>query len=311
MKLVEVVASYVAYKQSLGMRFATEARTLKSFCRAIGDIDIEQVDPDHVNAYLRGTGPVTLFWERKLTALNGLYRFAIARGYVVSVPLPRRAAKAGQQFIPYIYSSDDMKRLLDATASRERGNFAPLLCRTLLLLLYATGLRISEALTLNLSDVDLDAQIIRIRETKFYKTRLVPIGADLTAVLAGYKVERHQHLPTTPDAPFLLTRQGKRPSRAGAEYMFAQLRQRAQVQRVDIARYQPRLHDMRHSFAVTRLVTWYREGADVQRLLPQLATYLGHVHIGATQRYLTMTPELLQQASLRFESYAMGGKHHA
>lgn len=311
MKLVEVVAAYVAYKQSLGMRFATEARTLKSFCRAIGDVDINQVEPDRVNAYLAGTGPVTLFWERKLSALNGFYRFAIARGYVTSAPLPQRAPRVAQHFIPYIYSQDDMRRLLEATASRERCNLSPLMCRTLLLLLYATGLRISEALALNLSDVDLDARILRIHETKFYKTRLVPIGADLTCVLADYAAERFQHLPTTPDAPFLLTRHGKRPSRAGAEYAFTQLRQRAQVRRDDNVRYQPRLHDMRHCFAVTRLVTWYREGADVQRLLPQLATYLGHVHIAATQRYLTMTPELLRQASLRFESYAMGGEHHA
>jgi len=243
--------------------------------------------------------------------LNGFYRFAISRGYVASAPLPQRAPKPTRRFIPYIYSQDDMKRLLEATASREHCNLPPLLCHTLLLLLYATGLRISEALALNLSDVDLDAQILRIAETKFYKTRLVPIGTDLTGVLAHYKAERLQHLPTTPDAPFLLTRQGKRPSLAGAEYAFTQLRQRANVRRNDNARYQPRLHDMRHCFAVTRLVAWYREGADVQRLLPQLATYLGHVHIAATQRYLTMTPELLRQASLRFQRYAIRGEYHA
>ena len=83
------------------------------------------------------------------------------------------------------------------------------------------------------------------------------------------------------------------------------------MSRVDGARYQPRLHDLRHSFAQERLVRWYREGADVQRLLPQLATYLGHVHISGTQRYLTMTPELLRQASLRFERYALRGDDHA
>jgi len=311
MKLAEMVAAYVAHKRSLGMRFATEARTLKSFCRALGDIDVTQVEPDQVHAYLAGTGPVTRFWERKLSALHGFYRFALARGYVAKVPLPQRAPRTAQSFVPYIYSPDDMRRLLEATPSRERCNLSPLVCRTLLLLLYATGLRISEALALNLADVDLDAQILRIRESKFYKTRLVPVGADLTGVLAHYAQERLQRPPTTPDAPFLLTRRGKRPSRAGAEYAFTQLRQRAQVRRDDNARYQPRLQDMRHCFAVTRLVTWYREGADVQRLLPQLATYLGHVHIAATQHYLTMTPELLRQASLRFERYVFGGNRHA
>ena len=75
------------------------------------------------------------------------------------------------------------------------------------------------------------------------------------------------------------------------------------------ARHQPRLHDLRHAFAVHRLVSWYRDGADVQRLLPKLSTYLGHVHIAGTQRYLTLTPELLRQASLRFEHYAVEPSH--
>ena len=150
-----------------------------------------------------------------------------------------------------------------------------------------------------------------IRETKFYKTRLVPTGTDLTQVLREYASRRCKLSPIGPDAPFLLTRQGKRPSRAGAEEAFKQIRERAGVRRTDGARYQPRLHDLRHAFALTRLIRWYREGADVQRLLPQLSTYLGHVHITGTQRYLTMTPELLHQASLRFELFAFGGTDHA
>jgi site-specific recombinase XerD len=81
------------------------------------------------------------------------------------------------------------------------------------------------------------------------------------------------------------------------------------VKRDDGCRFQPRLHDLRHAYAVHRVVTWYQQGADVQHLLPQLATYLGHLHIAATQRYLTMTPELLREASRRFERYAWEGHH--
>ena len=198
-----------------------------------------------------------------------------------------------------------------AAASREHCNLSSSTCRTLLLLLYGTGLRIGEALSLDLADVDLDAGLLRVRNSKFYKTRIVPTGSDLTRVLRDYASERSKRPPISADASFLLTRQGKRPSRAGAEDAFRRMREHAKVRRVDGARYQPRLHDLRATFAVTRLVRWYREGADVQRLLPQLATYLGHVHISGTQRYLTMTPELLRQASLRFERYALGGNDHA
>src|SRR4051794_892314 len=312
MKLPEAVAAYVAYKLSLGMRFPTEARTLKSFYRTLGDIDMHDVDADRVHAFLDGNGPMTAFLHRKLSALRGFYRFAIARGYATSSPLPLTVPEEPRTFVPYIYSRDEMKRLLAATADRERCNLSSLTCRTLLLLFYGTGLRIGEAVGLNLADVDLDSGILCIRESKFYRTRLVPTGPDLTSVLVQYAAERNKWPPlNNPDAAFLLTNRGQRLSRAGAEYAFKQLRERAQVRRDDGARYQPRLHDIRHTYTVTRLVTWYREGADVQRLLPQLATYLGHVHIGATQHYLTMTPELLRQASLRFERYARGGDDHA
>jgi len=311
MKLREAVAAYVAYKQSLGMRFATEARTLKSFCRTLGDVDTDQIEPQGVRVFLDGKGPMTRFWHRKLDALRGFYRFALARGYSARSPLPTTVPRLTQIFVPYIYSEDEMKRLLEATASREHPNLSALTCRTLLLLLYGAGLRIGEALSLDLADVDLDAGLLRIRNSKFYKTRIVPTGADLTRVLRDYALERRKRPPVTADAPFLLTRKGKRPSRARAEDAFQRMRAQAMVCRVDGARYQPRLHDLRATFAVTRLVRWYREGADVQRLLPQLATYLGHVHITGTQRYLTMTPELLRQASLRFERYARGGDDHA
>jgi site-specific recombinase XerD len=203
---------------------------------------------------------------------TGFYRFCLARGYVRIVPLPPRAPKCPQVFTGYIYSEDEIKRLLQAAAALARCNIDASTSRTLLLLLYATGLRISEALHLNLADVDLNERVLQVRETKFYKTRLVPIGTDLTQVLREYALQRFKRPPLDPAAPFLLTRRGQRVSRAGAEDAFKQLREQAEVQRVDGARYQPRLQDLRHAFAVTRLVRWYREGADVQRLLPQLAT---------------------------------------
>lgn len=311
MKLSHAVAAYVAHKKALGMRFATEARTLKSFCRALGNVDLAQVHPHRIRAFLDGQGPMTPFWHRKLDALRGFYGFATARRYCARSPLPTTVPRIAQTFVPYVYSEDEVKRLLEATAAIKLRNLSPLSCRTMLLLLYGTGLRISEALGLDLVDVDLDDSLLRVRDTKFYKNRLVPIGPDLTRAMAQYALVRKRQGPTTPEAPFLLTRQGKRLSRAGAELTFKRLRERAHVYRADGSRYQPRLHDFRCAFAVTRLVRWYREGADVQRLLPQLATYLGHVHIAGTQRYLTMTPELLRLAGRRFERYALGGDEHA
>ena len=104
---------------------------------------------------------------------------------------------------------------------------------------------------------------------------------------------------------------GRRFTCGTLEDAFQRLREHAGVRRSDGARYQPRLHDLRHTFAVHRLTEWYRQGADVQRLLHHLSVYLGHAHLAATQVYLTMTPELLQQAGTRFERYARGEDGHA
>ena len=287
MKLSEITTQYVYHKQSMGMRFRTEKRTLKSFCRALGDITLAEVEAAPVLAFIAGKGPVTRFWHRKCEVLTGLYRFAMARGYCLASPLPTLVPKPPQPFVPYIYSREELRRLLEATSWCEhpRGKVRAYTYRALMLLLYGAGLRISEALGLTLSDVDLSTGVIQIRESKFYKTRLVPLGADLISVLTSYATKRKQDHAVQPDRPFFVFRNGSALTLRAAEGIFIHLRRHAHVQRHDGGRFQPRLHDMRHSFAVHRLISWYRQGADVQRLLPQLATYLGHVHIAATQRY--------------------------
>jgi integrase/recombinase XerD len=313
MKLAQIVHDYVVLKQSMGSRFHTEATTLKAFCKAVGDIAITDVEPQQVESYLAGTGPVTRYWHRKYEVLKGFYRFALGRGYVIHSPLPTTVPKRPQPFLPYIFSMEELRRLFKAAGELETPRMAlqGSTLRTLLLLLYGAGLRIGEALALTLADVDLTTSLLTIRQSKFYKTRLVPIGPRLTAVLTAYANERRrQDHSNDPTSPFFVTRTGNIVSRGMAERAMVRLRNIADISREDGARYQPRLHELRHAMAVHRLVAWYREGADAQRLLPQLATYLGHVNVAATQRYLTMTPELLRQASRRFECYAKPEVYH-
>jgi integrase/recombinase XerD len=313
MKLAQVIRDYVDLKQAMGSRFHSEAVILKAFSRSVGDLPITEVTAEHVNAYLAGHGPVTRFWHCKHSALQGLYRFAIGRGYVTRSPLPSTTPKLQVVFTPYIYSPEDLKRLLQAVDACEhpRSQLSATTVRTLLLLLYGAALRISEALALTWADVDIAANLLTIHTSKFYKTRWVPIGPRLSETLATYAHERPQDPPLhRPEAPFLLTRTGEPVTRQQAERVFRRVCEQAAVFRHDSPRYQPRLHDLRHTWAVHRLVAWYEEGADVQRLLPHLATYLGHINIAATQCYLTMTPELLQAASLRFAQYAQLEVHH-
>ena len=306
MRLFSVVESYIAHKRSLGMLFNSEAVRLRAYVKAMGDVDIRRVRPAAVRQFLYGVGPVTAYWFSKYHSLNSFYRYAIAHHHVSESPLPLTKPQEPARFEPYIYTNQDMQRLIDAADSRHRFVWIldPHTVRTLLLLLYGTGLRISEALRLNLDDFDVENRVLTIHETKFFKSRFVPVGEDLGHVLREYIDQQWPVERRTPTAPLLRTQKYERIKRQTAELVFKRLREKADVARPSTARYQPRLHDFRHTFAVVRLVTWYREGKNVQRLLPHLTTYLGHLRIMETQRYLTMTTELLQQASLCFERYA-------
>jgi site-specific recombinase XerD len=312
MTLAELIDGYVAHKRSLGMRFDAAAKLLRTFQRAVGPLDVEQIDQHTVRAFL-DRSRLRASWHTKYYALNGLVRFAIHRGLLATSPLPYLIPKRPAYATPYIYSPEELRRLLDATATLDVHNpkngqgpgIPPQTLRTLILLLYGTGLRLSEALALTTDDVDLSAPCVVVRNTKFFKTRLLPIGPKLAATLARYAESRIalvRRVPTT--NAFFLHRSGKPIGRQTAERYFRIIRGRIGLERHDGAYFHPRLHDLRHTFAVHRLVAWYRSGADVQRLLPQLSTYLGHLGVAETQHYLTMTPELLREASRRFEAYA-------
>jgi integrase len=184
----------------------------------------------------------------------------------------------------------------------------PATLRTLILVYYGAGLRLCEATNLTRADVDLDKSILTIRNTKFGKTRLVPVGPQLGRALVQYDRTRPKKRPT--EAPFFATTAGCHVQPTTLEINFRILCDRAGIRRAD-ARQQPRIHDLRHAFAVHRLTSWYQQGADVQRLLYQLSVYLGHVCLRYTQVYLSMTPELLREASQRFERYAGKERRHA
>jgi site-specific recombinase XerD len=302
----ELIEQYVAFRKSLGERCHTNGNILRAFGRMLGKTTrVTAVRAEQVSAFLTGRGPITSAWHIKHNALLGFYRYAITRGYVTSAPLPVVIPKRPPAFVPYIYSLDELQRLLHATDSYQhnRSCMEPVTVRTLLLLMYATGLRIREVVALNRGDVDLDDSLLTIRQTKFYKTRLVPFQPRLASVLTQYVARYGDQLAPTDAAPFFTKRSGDRVNQNTLEHCFRRLCEHAGIQRSDGARYQPRLHDVRHTFAVHRLTSWYRQGANVQQLLAQLSVYLGHVHLAATQVYLSMTPELLREASVRFDRY--------
>jgi integrase/recombinase XerD len=314
MNIANLVTHYLEFRKILGMRCDRAEYALASFCCAVGGrTPITQIRLKAVAAFLAGTGPITRTWHFKYSALKGLFDFAVSRGHLNKVPLPTEVPKYPCTFIPYIYSRAELRRLLEAIPSYHRfpSRMEPPTLRAMLLLLYGTGLRRGEALRLSVADVDLANALLTIRDTKFFKSRLVPISADLTRVLSDYARWRAATHPSAEATLFFVGRRDKPLHHWKLQDAFERLREYAGVRRTDGGRYQPRLHDLRHTFAVHRLTEWYRQGADVQRLVYHLSVYLGHARLDHTQAYLTMTPELLQQAGARFERYARKEDPHA
>ena len=312
MKLSRLVAAYLVHRRALGNRFITEGFILRSFCRHLGDPPLDGIAAGAVRSFLLNDHSGIETAARKRRALAGLYHYAHTRGYGTLSPLPTLPADPRSSFVPYIYSHAELRRLLDAIPAvcAVRLSLAEDYCmRALLLTLYGAGLRLGEALRLKDTDVDLRDAVLTIHETKFFKARLVPIGQDLLLVLRDYRTRRDRRHGVHPDAPFFRLRNGAPLNKSVAECTFCRVRATAGVQRQGGPRQQPRLHDLRHTAAVHRLLRWYRTGVDLQQQLLRLATYLGHKDLSGTQRYLTLTPQLLRTASRRFARYVKENRH--
>lgn len=315
MNLNDLVTKYVAFRRMLGERCHAAEEILQSFCRAVGPHkQVSQVRVKTVAAFLTSPGPITERWHKKHAALKGFFRFAVSRGYLDKAPLPTEVPKHVSPRVPYVFTRDEIRRLLEAIPSLRHpcAMIEPPTLRAILLLLYGAGLRQGEALRLKVTDVDLSQSLLTIRDSKFFKSRLIPISLHLREVLDDYARWRATtHPSASAEGYFFISRQGKGILKHTVEGTFKRLREHADLRGTDSSHQQPRLHGLRHAFAVHRLTEWYRRGADVQRLVYYLSVYLGHAHLRHTQVYLTMIPELLQQAGTLFERYACQEDNHA
>jgi integrase/recombinase XerD len=309
MKLVEAIDLYIRRRRSAGANLHGPEIILRSFLHHFGNLDLHRIRTSQITKFLneRRRGQSTN-WRGKYGALKLFFAYWCLRGRLRQSPVPLTVPKSPQDFVPYIYSCAELQRLVKNLPQCQRPSaclITAVTFRALLLVLYGTGMRLGEVLGLRIADVDLAQNLIRVRQTKFYKTRLVPIGDDVHLVIENYLSSPYRK--TGADSPLFQSKRRDRIKAALAERTFRRLRKICGVRRPDTFYFQPRIHDLRHTFAVHRVTEWYRQGADVQKLLPALSTYLGHVSLESTQRYLTMTPELLQQANDRFERYAKGG----
>jgi integrase/recombinase XerD len=306
------IADYIRHNRSLGKRFAAEEAILIAFSRSVGKVPLHGIDAAMITRFINRDGTSVETIAKKRRVLTGFFRYAVTRCRLKASPMPSFERKRGAaSFTPYIFSEAELKRLLAAVpaATGPRSDIGADTLRTFVLLLYGAGLRRGEARRLKVKDVDLSRSLLHIRETKFFKTRIVPLSTSLSVVLKAFVARRGAHGSRDIGDLLFCKKDGTPLTDSALGAAFRRLRVIAGIRRDGGARNQPRLHDLRHTAAVHRVTSWYRSGADLNDLLPKLATYLGHKDLSGTQRYLTMTEELLAEAGRRFEAFAQGGRH--
>ena len=292
---------YIAIRRALGFELREVAGYLRNF---VAFLKIEGASYITKELALRwatqpaDAQPYTWVWR-----LGMVRRFAAWHSTMdprTEIPPAGLLPHRYQRKRPHIYSDEEIEKLLRKAAQlvSPKGLRAHTYT-TLFGLLAVSGMRVNEALRLDRPDVDLGSGILTIRRTKFGKSRHVPVHSSTVEALKQYAAKRDRILPK-PTPAFFVSERGTRITEWIARYTFAKLSQQLGFRSMAKGHGRgPRLHDMRHRFAARTLIHWYRAGLDVERELPKLATYLGHVHVNETHWYLEAVPELLQLATDR------------
>jgi integrase len=304
---------YIALMQTMGRRYINCETSFLRFDRFLQSRpDLVDQPVDVLVREWTGHRPTTMHAWECLNTGRTLARALRRKDPTIVMPAlnPRLTRQLRQQYrCPYIFTEDDVRRLFDTALGlpSPKAPLRPLTAYTMLVLAYCTGLRLGEVTRLTVGDIDLIDQTLKIKDTKFFKSRCLPLAPSVTAALCDYLNARRQAgAPSYAGAGLFWHQQPTgQYSRAGVYKLLMHVIRRAGF-KPEKGRVGPRCHDLRHSFVSNRMLAWYREGVNPQTRLPYLATYLGHKDIRSTLVYLTVTQELLQQASSRFHEVAAG-----
>jgi integrase/recombinase XerD len=240
-----------------------------------------------------------VWWAVRLSTVRSFARFLTALDPATEVPPAGLLPKVSYRAVPYIYSDEDIVRLRDA-AGRLQPEHRADTYQSLLALIVVTGMRVGEAVSLDHDDVDLDQCLLTIRNTKFGKSRQLPLHPSTADALTNYARRRDERRPRKKALSFFTSVTGTRLLRDNVSTVFPRLVREAGIQ--PPGRRSPRLHDVRHTFAAKTLMGWYRDGLDVEPRLPLLSTRLGHTTPRDTYWYLSAVPELLELIADRLDA---------
>jgi integrase len=309
---------YLCERRRLGFQLRSMGHALRSFTHYVDrlkprrrvtlELMAQWARRDHGHS----TDPRT--WARRLKILRPFTRWLQQFEPRTEVPNDTIFGPVGERVAPHIYSEQEITDLV-----RAAGRLSPELrggtYSTLFALIASTGLRVSEAVRLHNGDVDLKAGVLTVRCTKFAKSRHVPLHASATEALRQYRRSRDRYVTPTKDSPFFVGSRGRR--RGGQlgmhqiDRVFASLRTQLGWRNRG-AHHAPRVHDLRHTFVVRRIVAWHSQGIDIDQSMLSLSTYVGHAMVTNTYWYLTAVPELMALAAKKFESkMGSAGARHA
>ena len=306
--LADALSRFLACKRAGGCRYDDEARALRvldQFLTTAFQTDDPVITLDVVRRFVarRGEESETTRAHR-LSLIRQVCRFLALEQPRTAVPAPRFLGIHRRSFVARVMSQEEGQRFLAACERLLTRSWSPIrdtVLGTALVLLYFTGLRTGEVLRLTIADVDLVGALLHVRDTKFGKSRLVPLASDVASRLDQCRATIERHLgPRRPEVPFFPTASGRHYSHTALSAAFHQVLARADIPRHSAGR-SLRLHDLRHGFAVLRLLVWYQQEADLSARLPALATYLGHVGVASSQRYLQLTADMVGEIARRHE----------
>ena len=285
------VEEYLRLRRALGFRLAREGQVLAQFADYLEQQGATTVTAEHAIAWAqlpRGVHPVT--WTHRLTAVRGFAAWLRTIDPAAGVPPRGVFPGQGKRPAPFIFSDGDIARMIAACGSL-RPQMRAATYTALFGLIAVTGIRIGEALAIPADGIDLDAGLLPVMPAKSRCERILPLHPSTVEALAGYAALRGRRHPAA--ATFFVSIRGTALGQGPALTAFRQACAAAGI------KGRPRIHDLRHSFAVTSLLQWYRSGEDVAAQMPALSGYLGHVSPEGTYWYISAVPELMQLAAAR------------
>lgn len=299
--LQDHLADYLALRRGLGYRLCRPGQMLPGFVSYLEAAGAATVTTGLALAWATApAGADPAWWRQRLSAVRGFARYLVP--LIPGTEVPPRILLPGpssRRAVPYLYSAAEVAALL-AAAGKIRTPLRAATYQTLIGLLAVTGMRVGEAISLDRTDLDAGQGLLTIRGSKFGKSRQLPLHASVLQALAGYAGRRESacRRPATP--AFFVSVTGTRLICNNVHFTFHQLTRTAGLHPRSAA-CRPRVHDLRHTFAVTTLARWYADGGDVAARLPLLSAWLGHTDPAGTYWYLTGTPELLALAAARLQ----------